>query len=251
MTDLTSTQTITQKDIDGLLQQLKVLREQIEVARKSIAPLEENLKQAFDSFQIFVGAARRQSMRVQAEIANLRIQISNLNSNEEDFLDFEPDRELGTNDIENTQNEKDPEVLEKDMLFEHLLRVLDPMDDAELFANLQSLCQDPTVSLAEVLEQSPWELVWQAKPVQENFTDQYSRLQGWKSSLSKQLEALNRVEERLKKDPRYGLWQQKQKGDELWKQFLQQALEQQDDQNQELQIELENLQQEWEQLRSM
>ena len=49
------------------------------------------------------------------------------------------------------------------MLLEHLFRVLDPMvndEDGELLANLQGLCSDPIASLADVLEELPWGLVW-------------------------------------------------------------------------------------------
>lgn len=250
MTDPALTKPITQQDIDTLLDQLKDLREQITAARASIAPLEANLKTSYDEFQVVVGAARRQSMRLQAEIANLRARINSLNDDADEQIELDQGREdSGSNKTSTSQAEKDPEAIEKDMLFEHLLRVLDPMDDADLFASLQTLCQDPTVTLAEVLEQSPWELVWQVKAVQESPADQYHRLERWTASLTRQLETLNRVEDRLRKDPRYGLWQQQQQGTEVWQQFLQQAMEQQEDQNHALQIELETLRQEWEQLR--
>ncbi|WP_204150608.1 hypothetical protein [Leptolyngbya sp. CCY15150] len=251
MTDSTSTQTITQQDIDILLERLKALRAEIQTARKAISPLEENLKLAFEAFQIVVGGARRHCRRLQAEIGNLRTRIHSLNGQDDDLLDFDLIEEDTRDDVlETTQVEKDPEAVEKDILYEHLLNVLDSIDDADLFANLQTLCQDPTVSLAEVLEQSPWELVWQARPVQESLLDQHRRLQRWEASLLRQVETLTRVEDRLRNDSRYGLWQQQQKGAEVWEQFLQQALEQQEDQNQELEAELETLRQEWEQLRS-
>jgi len=249
MSDPAPTQTVIQQDIDTLLKQLKDLREQITVARAEIAPLEANLKQSYDDFQIVVGAARRQSMRLQSEIANLRARINSLHDDADDPIELESRNEDTSDSISTVQAEQDPEAIEKDMLFEYLLRVLDPMDDADLFANLQTLCQDPTVSLAEVLEQSPWKLVWQIRAVQETLGDQYHRLQRWETSLTRQLETLNRVEDRLRKDPRYGLWQQQQRGTEVWQQFLQQVVEQQEDQNHELQNELETLRQEWEQLR--
>lgn len=246
MTDSTP----TQKDIDTLLVQLKDLREQIKTARAEIAPLEANLKQSYDEFQVVVGAARRQSMRLQAELANLRARINILHDDVDDAIDLDFRNDNTADDRINTvQAEKDPEALEKDILLEHLFKVLDPIDDADLFADLEALCKDPTVSLAEVLEQSPWELIWQARAIQETFQDQHHRLERWKTSLTRQLEILKRVEDRLRKDPRYGLWQQQQKGTDAWKHFLQQAMEQQEDQNHALQTELETLRQEWEQLR--
>jgi chromosome segregation ATPase len=250
MTDLTLTQPITQSSIDTLLGQLQNLREQIKAARSEIAPLETNLKQSYDEFQVVVGAARRQSMRLQSEIANLRTRIHSLQDDDDNAIEIDLRPETSADDqISPLQSEKDPEAIEKDMLFEHLLRVLDPMDDADLFADLQTLCQDPTVSLAEVLEKAPWDLVWQVRGTHEDLMDQSHRLQRWQTSLTRQLETLDRVEDRLRKDPRYGLWQQQQKGTVVWQQFLQQAVEQQEDQNHGLQTELETLRQEYEQLR--
>lgn len=251
MTDSTPTQTITQQDIDTLLGQLKDLREQITTAREAIDPLKANLKQSYDEFQVVVGAARRQSMRLQAEIDNLRNRINSLHDDADDAIDLDPRNNNSTDERINTvQAEKDPEAIEKDMLLEHLFKVLDPIDDADLFADLEALCKDSAVTLADVLERSPWELIWQARAIQETLLDQHHRLERWKTSLTRQLEALNRMEDRLRKDPRYGLWQQQQKGTDAWKQFLQQAMEQQEDQNEALQTELETLRQEWEQLRS-
>ncbi len=252
MTDPTLTQPITQPTIDTLLGQLQDLREQIKTARAEIAPLETNLKQSYDEFQVVVGAARRQSMRLQSEMANLRARIHSLQNDADDPIEIDSRQADNTDDkISLLQAEKDPEAIEKDMLLEHLCQILDPhdKDDADLFADLQTLCQDPTVSLAEVLEKAPWDLVWQVRSTNEDLTDQYHRLQRWQTSLTCQLETLDRIEDRLRKDPRYGLWQQKQKGAAVWQQFLQQAVEQQEDQNHILQTELETLRQEWEQLR--
>lgn len=241
--------TITQQDVDTLLDQLKALREQIATARATITPLEANLKQSYDEFQLVVGAIRRQYMRTQAEIANLRARIASLSELDEEIDIDIRDPGFAPEQPDDRPKEQDPEAIEKDQLFEHLLRVLDPMDDADLFATLQTLCQDPTVSLADVLEQSPWDLVWQARPPQEELAIQHRRLLSWKTALSKQLKALTLVEERLRNHPHYPLWQQRQKGNDAWQQFLQQAVDQQEDQNHELEAELASLRQEWEQLR--
>jgi hypothetical protein len=54
----------------------------------------------------------------------------------------------------------------------------------------------------------------------------------------------------LKKDQRYGLWQQREKGTDYWRTFLNQCIEQQQDQNDELQAELDSLREEWERITS-
>ena len=76
-------------------------------------------------------------------------------------------------------------------------------------------------------------------------TQQHQRLIVWQQALSKQLKNLQQATERLKNDKRYGLWQQRQKGQEHWHNFLNQCVEQQQDQNEELQLELCNLKEEW------
>jgi chromosome segregation ATPase len=245
------TPTINQQDIDISLAQLKELRKQITLRRAEIAPLETQLKQSHDEFQAVVGATRRQSMRLQAEISNLRAQISSLQSDGDDSGDLSPPVEgiLPTKDFF-VHPGKDSEDIEKDKFYQHLMGgILDPIDDEDLFADLQNLCQDPTVSLAEILERSPWGIIWQARTAKETMTDQHDRLQQWEKALKQQLKELNRSEERLRADSRYGLWQQQQKGIEVWQQFLQQAMEQQEDQNHELQNDLEALRQELEQVR--
>lgn len=242
-----SASTITQTEVDALLGQLQQLRQQIAIARETIAPLEANLAEVYDEFQAVVGGLRRQSMRLQAEIATLRAQIDRFSHDQDDTL--EPDESNDVKEEETADSASvDPEAVEKDMLLEHLFRVLDPMvndEDGELLANLQGLCSDPTASLADVLEELPWGLVWTTRSLQENIADQHRRLAIWEQALKRQMENLNRATERLKKDQHYGLWQQREKGTDYWRTFLNQCIEQQQDQNYELQAELDSLREEW------
>ncbi len=144
MVNSTSPSKVTQDVINALLSPLKEMREQIAQVRQAISPLENNLKTAYEEFQAVVGGARRQFMRFQAEIANLQAQLKSLEGViVEEYLDPERDnRTSHQNDLENTQAVKDPEEIEKDLLYEHLMKVLDPIDDADLFIDLQRLCQD-------------------------------------------------------------------------------------------------------------
>jgi hypothetical protein len=67
----------------------------------------------------------------------------------------------------------------------------------------------------------------------------------WQQALKRQLENLNRATERLQKDQRYALWQQRQKGADYWHNYLDRCMEQQQDQNYELQAELDRLREDW------
>jgi hypothetical protein len=254
MTNPASTSEITQANVDNLLAQLQQLRQEITIARLTIAPLEANLIEAYNEFQAVVGALRRHSMRLQAEISYLRNQIERFTQDEDDTQ--EPgagdDNFLYIKEEQTTQSsQKDPEAVDKDMLLEHIFRVLDPdvnNEDAELLANLQGLCNDLSTSLADVLEELPWGVVWITRNSQENLTKQYQRLKIWEEALNRQLQNLKQARERLYKDARYGLWQQQQKGHEQWRNFLNQCIEQQQDQNYEFQAELDKLKEEWERI---
>ncbi|MEQ8974156.1 MAG: hypothetical protein RIE73_27645 [Coleofasciculus sp. C1-SOL-03] len=249
MTD--SASTITQTQVDALLGQLQELRQQIAIARETIAPLEANLVAVYDEFQAVVGGLRRQSMRLQTEIATLRTQIDRFTHDPDDSLESDEgnDQLFYVKEAETIDSDSvDPEAVDKDMLLEHLFRVLDPMvndEDGELLANLQGLCSDPMASLADVLEELPWGFVWTKRSVEENLANQHRRLRIWEQALRRQLENLNRATERLQKDQRYGLWQQREKGEDDWRRFLDQCVEQQQDQNYELQAELDSLREEW------
>ncbi|MFK0729902.1 MAG: hypothetical protein ACIWVG_01695 [Gloeotrichia echinulata HAB0833] len=247
MTNPASTSEITQAELDKLLTQLQQLRVSITTARETIAPLETNLAAAYNEFQAVVGTLRRQSMRLQAEIASLCSQIQRFTQNEDDTQQ----QDVATDNFlyqEEQTTQEDPEAIDKDMLLEHIFRLLDPdvkAEDAELLANLQGLCSDATASLADVLEELPWGVVWITRNSQENLTQQYQRLKIWEGALNRQLQNLKQATERLYKDSRYGLWQQQQKSQEHWHNFLNQCIEQQQDQNYELQAELDKLKEEW------
>ena len=249
----TSTSEITQGDIDNLLAQMQKLRQGITTARKSIAPLEENLAETYNEFQAVVGGLRRQSMRLQKEITSLRIQIKRFTQNEDDASQHEDieDDSFGKEEAATETSFQDPEAVDKDMLLEHMFRVLDPdIDEAdgELVANIQGICIDPTASLADVLEKLPWGVVWTTCSLQETLKDQYYRLSIWQQALKRQLENLNGATERLQKEQRYAMQQQRQKGADEWQNFLDSCLEQQQDQNYELQGELDRLREEWRQV---
>ncbi|MDZ8226508.1 hypothetical protein [Nostoc sp. ChiVER01] len=250
MTNYPSTSAITQAELDKLLTQLQQLRFLITTVRETIAPLETNLAAAYNEFQAVVGALRRQSMRLQAEIASLRSQIQRFTQDEDDTQqqDVATDNFLYQEEQTTEFSLKDQEAIDKDMLLEHIFRLLDPdvnAEDAELLANLQGLCSDATASLADVLEELPWGVVWITRNSQENLTQQYQRLKIWEGALNRQLQNLKQATERLYKDSRYGLWQQQQKSQEHWHNFLNQCIEQQQDQNYELQAELDKLKEEW------
>jgi len=237
----------TQADVDAQLSRLRLLLSQIDNARLAVAPLETGLAIAYSGYQDMVGWLYRETNRLQIEIDMLRVRI--------DGLGQDAPSTQTTTDVSKVRREQqdvaDPEAVEKDVLLEHLFRVLDPMvndEDAELLANLQGLCNNPSTQLVDALEKIPWGIVWTTRGSQEDLVVQYRRLSVWEQALVRQLNHLKREKARLRKDSRYGLWEQYQRGPTAWQEFLQHTAQQQQEYNVELTEKLRSLQDEWERI---
>jgi len=234
---------ITQTDIDVLLSRLQQVLQQINDSRLALAPLGAGLAMAYNAYQTAVGRLFRETNRLQLEIDMLRARIDGMDQ----VTPLPPTS--GINEVRSEpQGRADPEAVEKDILLEHLFRVLDPMvnnEDAEFLANLQGLCNNPTTQLVDALEKIPWGIVWTTRGPQEDVGAQYRRLGVWEQALSRQLNHLEREKERLRKDSRYGLWEQYQRGSAAWQEFLEHTAQQQQEYNVELTERLRGLQDEW------
>jgi len=231
---------VTQKDVDILLNSLQQLYEQIGVTRQTIAPLKENMAFAYREYEKAMGPLRYEAGRLQAEINVLEGKVEG--GNQPDT--FKP----GTGDDEVPPKQEgtfvDPDAIEKDVLLEHLFRVLGE-DNDELLSSLTGICNDPTVRLADMLERVPWGTAWMGRGRQETLSNQYHRLVAWEGALSKQLEKLKQTAESLHEHPHFGLWQRYEKGTTVWQAFLARAAEQQKEFNASLKTRLNNLQKKW------
>lgn len=234
---------ITQTDIDVLLSRLQQVLEQINNARLALAPLEAGLAMAYNAYQAAIGRLFRETNRLQIEIDMLRARIDGIDQ------DTPLPPTSGRNELRSEpQGRADPEAVEKDILLEHVFRVLDTTvnnEDAEFLASLQGLCDNPTTRLVDALERIPWGIVWTTRGPQEEVRAQYQRLGVWEQALSRQLNHLEREKERLLKDSRYGLWEQYQRGTALWQEFLEHTAQQQQEYNVELTERLRGLQDQW------
>ena len=255
MSTLSPTQDITQQQVNVLLEQLKMLRLQVAEARAALIPIEENLETASREYQDKVNPLRREISRLQWQIDELRERLEGGDSKriadeEEQDVTHGDDEKGGDEQIGSvTITAADSEAVEKDKLLEHVFRVLDPMmnpEDAGLIGQLQELCARPVTTLADMLERLDWGPVWEQKDRLETLLEQYRRLTTWEQALSKQLAMLSHGMERLRQDPRYGLWQQRQKGAATWQDYLNQVARQFENQIDDLQATLTGLRQQWE-----
>jgi hypothetical protein len=229
-------------EIEVILTRLRELSARIKEARAALAPLETALASARREFDEQVGPLRREAWRLENDLEALRAPAPPL-----DFMFLADPGSLGSqvrpvSPVSVTGRD----AVEKDVLLEHLVWVLDPDTDHEaglLLARIQGLCNDPATSLADVLEELPWGQAWTARQHNEATGTQGRRLAAWELALRRQLAALEQKREGLiRHDPRYRLYEQRQRGEEAWDGYLRMAAERQRDRNGELRAELEELQ---------
>jgi hypothetical protein len=253
MSEADTTENVTQAEITELLECLAQLRERLAAARAALAPMEEGLNTAHREYQNALGQWRRRLAPLQAEVDELLHKIENTRPTSDDFdnfIDLSPPTNAGlTRPPTGKERPTDMEAREKDELLEHLVWVLDPMvndEDGELLADLQGRCNDPATRLADVLERLPWGPAWTEPNKREEPIKQYRRLKTWERALTDKWQVACQASEQLKKDRRYALWQQRERGEVAWQNFLRQAAEQQQESLDELEAELEKLREEWE-----
>ena len=232
----------TQLNVNILLDRLRALRQQIEAARATIAPLEANLALAQKEFRAEIGYLLDEINRLNMEIIQMRSKIKGAEQAYSEKQQPVPATDI---QIKNKKREepkkRTTEEEAKYELVEHLVMILDDKDD-ELLALIDGLCSDPSIRLAYALEQLPWGIIWIKREPLEELTDQYQRLKTWEHALVLQLEELKRTVELIYRDSRYGLWLQYQKGVDIWKDFLAQVAWRYQEEKTEMEEELRGLQ---------
>jgi predicted RNase H-like nuclease (RuvC/YqgF family) len=241
---------VTQPDIDALLAHLAMLRRRLSRWRARLQPVEDELAAAAREYKAALAPLNRRKAALQAEIRELRQRLEK-NASAPAALSLPRPATRSAASDQNETAYADPEEVEKDALLEHLVRVLDPMmneADNDLLADLQGRCKDPAQRLADVLERLPWGPVWTAASPHEALSAQLRRLRGWDAALTAQWQTVRQAIKQLRRDARYALRQQRQRGAPAWQEFLRQAAAQQQERNEQLQAEAEQLRAEWEQL---
>jgi uncharacterized protein YukE len=224
---------VTQEQVQDLLERLRTRKQQLENARAQLRPLQENLELAEQEYKSAVNPLRREIGRLQRELAALNRQFERESDEPAVNIPDGDDHSRGEPDVPIVEPSElpvpppaDPESYDKDVLLEHLYRILDPLgddDDARLLGELQGLCTEPGSGLADVLERVPWGKIWSERSSREALAEQYCRLESWERALQRQLDDVLQAEMRLRNDRSYGLWLQREKGARNWHNFLQQS----------------------------
>jgi hypothetical protein len=247
MTNDNTQSSITQENIAALLVRLQELQKQVALVRDQIDPLEAKLTSVQKEFSTALNVTLQKIQLQKADIRHLRDQMESQNRN-----NFPPTH-IGNRRVDPTKlvspgrnaakrRGLDEEV--KNELSEHVVLILDDKQE-ELQAHINSLCSNPLLKLADVLEQVPWGAIWTTKNVAEALQDQYRRLASWEKALAERLEGLRHTFFQLQRDRRYMLWQEYQKGPIAWRDYLESLRQQYQAESEELAAELQGLYTNW------
>jgi hypothetical protein len=250
MTDSTPVDVTAQTALEAILARLQNVREQLNEERTRIASLEADLAIAYREYQEKLSPLWSQVEDLEIDISSLRRQLDPGNYDYENsasreahdypFQDSSSSREYEDKEEALVDADKD----RKKQFLRHLVLVLNierNTEHSELVATLTGLCDDPSVTLADALQGLPWGLAWTAPHRRESVAEQCYRLTSWEHVLTRQLETLRESNQILQKDPRYKLWEQRQKGPEKWREFLDQKVAHERAHRDDLQKELNQL----------
>src|SRR5579859_6523241 len=177
MTD--QSDTITQEQVNALLERLQQLHQRVHTIRQELAPMEEQLAHVYKEYQAAISHLQRENYQLQTKIAILQELLDRSNQDQEETVQSDRLEENITPPdmgMQQLHNDKD---MAKDILHEHIFMVLDNEED-ELLAHLQAMCSDPATKLVDVLEQIPWGIVWTNQTTSvETLSEQYRRLVTW------------------------------------------------------------------------
>jgi len=232
MDDVTPVSEMTQTDVNALLARLKILQEQIAEKRATLVPLEAKMTMIYKEYQAAISPGRRDIEQAQAELYALQDRIEQIALGQEMYSQIQEKmyQEQQKRPTIHFFVEIDPERGAKDTLLEHLGHILDHMtndEDAELLSHVHGIFKNPKARLVDALECIPWGTVWIQRKRYEDLSAQYKRLLTWEDVLTRQLHILSQAIESLHLDTRYGLWEQYQKGYDIWHKFLQRVIQQQ------------------------
>jgi hypothetical protein len=227
------------REVGALLERLRRLIAQLAAERAALAPLERDIAAAWSEYQDHLKPLHDEGRRLAHKLtpaARVRPEPPPV----VDLTDPTPPR-VGPAGGAATQP-PDPELVEKDMLLEHLMLVLDAELDEDagyLIAVVQGRVDDRAYGLADLLESVPWGAAWTERERREDASAQRRRLERWEAALTRQLEVVRNSGARLRwHDQRYPVYEQWQRGPESWKGYLARDTAQLEEHNLELRAAL-------------
>lgn len=249
--------TLTQTQIDELLETLKSLLDQIAQLRQKAAELEKGLTQAEGDYNEKLSSLNAEADRLEALKASLKFRLAQktqeIPEQSATIIDTLPvDVELPPEIIEPKLGElppppkEDPRYTRKQMLADHIEYFVVDSDREPIMQEINAVLADERQDLGDMLERLNWGEIWKARADWETLEDQYARLESWKSALEERLTYWQQQLCRVEQDPRYSLWQEMTTySHQEWLAFLDNLARQQEEENASLAHEVSVLEQQW------
>ena len=227
---------ITFKAINQLKEDLVSLRQKIEAIRSRMAPLKEKMERAYQEYQAATRPLFLRVRHLEDEIKNYKEKTQKGTKAGEGPIDgsgsgagsgsgpkgsgtgtgrHKPARPKGT------RNTKEAE--RKEQLLEFLVWVLDDQVDKNrrLVGDLTEMNEEMKVQLADMLELTPTTLFdKQMGDEANNLRSWHERLSAWHEALARRAERLEQEELKQHSGDKYTLFQQYEKGPDVWQAFI-------------------------------
>lgn len=255
---------ISQSQIDGLLEILNSLLEQITPRRLALAELTKELAQVQQEYDKIVGQHNAERDRLLALKDSLKERLAGQRlPTGEKFTTFVPQPTAPPQVIDVELSEvsegsvpfaspppppppESPRTMRKRALADHIYYFVEPSQRAIIMQTLNSIFVDEQGDVGDMLERLAWGPIWAARADWEPLEEQYARLEGWRQALEKRLTYWQGQERQLQNDLRMSLWQERQaRSHSEWLAFLEGLAEKQRADNQRLANEVALLEQAW------
>jgi len=245
---------VTQTQIEQLLEALKTLLAQISSLRQQAKEVEKDLAQAQGEYDQKLGSLYAEADRLEALKTSLRNRLapkttavapdytSKPTTNKVEL----PPQILETQIEEPPPPPENPRIKRKRDLADHIEYFIAESDREPIMQIINAVLANEQQDVGEMLELLSWGEIWKARAEWETLEDHYTRLQGWQEALTERLTYWQRKQHRLESTPFYSLWQEKRsRSQESWLAFLDNLAQQQAEENARLAHEVEVLEQQW------
>ncbi|NEO33952.1 MAG: hypothetical protein F6K36_26760 [Symploca sp. SIO3C6] len=245
---------VTQTQIEQLLEALKTLLAQISSLRQQTDEIEKDLAQVQGEYDQKLGSLNAEADRLEA----LKTSLKNRLAQKKPAVAPEYISNSTTNKVElppqilETQRDEPPPPLEnprskrKRDLADHIEYFIAESDREPIMQIINAVLANEQQDVGEMLELLSWGEIWTVRAEWETLEEQYARLKSWQEALSERLTYWQNTRHRLEKTPFHGLWQEKRsRSQEDWLAFLDNLAQQQAEGNTRLAHEVEVLEQQW------
>jgi len=243
---------VTEGQIQEILLGLKELLERIDLLRQKSAEVEKGLAEAKQRYDEKIGDLNAEAERLEVLRYSLRARLqekrANMPVSSEPGAQPQPEvkSELNTasTPVDNAPllNDSPPRHEDirrqrKQKLADHIYYFIDTSQE-NVLKIINAILVNESADVGEMLERLAWGSIWSERADWETLEDQFKRISEWQQALKDRLAYWEEILQSLEHDTCYSLWIEWSKGDERWKQFLDELARKQKTENERLSHEV-------------